>query len=93
MIVALRAGRQAGAVKIYVAAVMRSAKKKDSVKLSLPQKLMVFSESQGPLNANVLFCRLFLNLTLLNDQTQGSGVVFSLLLQINSIIVFQETGL
>jgi hypothetical protein len=47
---------QAGAVKIYVAAVRRSGKKKNSVKLSLPQKLM---------NANVLFCSLFLNLTLL----------------------------
>jgi hypothetical protein len=40
-----------------------------------------FSEFHPSLNANVLFffCRLFLNLTLVYDQTQGSSVVFFLL--------------
>jgi hypothetical protein len=43
-----QAGRQAGAVKIYVATVRRSAQKKDSVKHSLPEKLMVFRVPPPP---------------------------------------------
>jgi hypothetical protein len=53
---------QVGAVKIYVTAVeqqwRRSGKKKDRMKL---RKLLSFTP---PLDANLLFCRFFLNLTL-----------------------------
>jgi hypothetical protein len=73
---------QLGAVKIYVAGWRRSGKRKDTIKLSLPPKLLF--EFQPPLNSNVLFWRFFLNLTLCMTKL-GSGAVFFLLSD-NSII-------
>jgi hypothetical protein len=40
------------------------------------KKDRVFPEFHRPLNVNVLFCRVFLNLTVY-DQTQGTDAVFS----------------
>jgi hypothetical protein len=61
-------------MKIYVAAAAEPLrkKKKEGVKLRNHQNWW-FSEFQlPPLNANVLFCRFFLNLTSpVYDQTQG----------------------
>ncbi len=56
---------QVGAVKIYVwqQEWRRSRKRKCRMKLSLPPKLMVFWV-WPPLNASVLFCMFFFNLTL-----------------------------
>jgi hypothetical protein len=71
-------------MKILQVAAMEGFKKtkKDWMKLSLSQNLMVFWNFTL-LNANVpffFFCRFFKNLTLCRyDQTQGSGAVFSLL--------------
>jgi len=48
-------------VKIYV--VVMEVLKKDKMKLNLPSNLMVH-QFHPLLNANVLFCKFFLNLTL-----------------------------
>ncbi len=68
----------------------RSGEMKDRMKLSLPQKLMVF------LMLLILrFCWFILNLTLFYDQTQGSDAVFSILYTDNAIyrLTLEMTGL
>jgi len=68
---------QVGAVKIYIAGVGRSGKKKDRMKLRKPTKLTVFCVSPPTLTANVLFCAGFFESHLVYDQTRGTHPVFS----------------
>jgi len=55
---------QVGAVKIYVAAVEALRKKERQGETQETIKIDSFLSFAPPKNANVLFCRLFLNLTL-----------------------------
>jgi hypothetical protein len=64
-------------VKIYVATVEPLRKKERRGETQEPSKLMVFWVSPPPLNANILYCRLFFESHRVYDQTQGTGVVFS----------------
>jgi hypothetical protein len=60
-------------------------KRKDSMQLSLPQKLMVFWVSPTALlNVNVIFCRFFFTHPVC-DQTESSGVCLSYFMD-NSIV-------
>ncbi len=72
---------QLGAVKIYAAAAAVEAlrKKERQDETQFITKIDGFSQFHPLLNANVLFCRFRVNLTLCNDQTQGSGAMFFLL--------------
>jgi hypothetical protein len=47
------------------------------MKLSLPQKIGAFLSFTTLLNANVFFCKLFIESHLILDQTQDSSAVFS----------------
>jgi hypothetical protein len=57
-------------------------KKEDSMKLSLPPKLMVLRVSLVPLNANVLFCRFFGIFTPRMAKLSVPVLLFSLLFRI-----------
>jgi len=64
---------QVGAVKIYVAAVEALRKTERQCETQEPSKLMFFWVSPTTLNANVCFCRFFLESHPVYDQTQGTG--------------------
>jgi len=63
---------QVGAVKIYVSVVEALRKKERQ-----GETQEWFPEFHPPLNANVLFCRFFLNLTLCMTELGGTDPVFS----------------
>jgi hypothetical protein len=63
-------------VKIYVAAAEALRKKERQDETQFTTKIDSFLSFTPPLNANVLFCRFVLNLTLC---MQGSGAMFFLL--------------
>jgi hypothetical protein len=65
---------QVGAVKIYLAAVEALRNKERQGETQEPRW---FSEVHSPLNANVLFYRIFFESHPVYDQTQGTGAVFS----------------
>jgi len=77
---------QLGAVKYMQQQWRYSGKMKDRMKLSLLPKLMVFWVSH-PLNANVLFCKFFSNLTLCMTKLRVLVLCLSYFTDIPSIYI------
>jgi hypothetical protein len=64
-------------VKIYVAAVDALRRKERDGETQETIKIDDFLSFSPPLNANVLFCRLFFESQPMYDQTRGTHPVFS----------------
>jgi hypothetical protein len=65
----------------------RSRKRRDRMKLNYHQNWR-FPQFHPQLNAHVYFCRFKKKIHLVYDQTQGSGAIFSITLQISLLPTF-----